>query len=106
LVTIYTNENSECYETYNYPYALGYKLNFKELGLNDFPLFFIIDNKGKIIDLAIFPKIMKKNLKRSLITLDSIYSLAEQKNIPSEKLNIEFNYNKKIKHIYGKLKHI
>jgi hypothetical protein len=103
--TIYTNENSECYETYNYPvYSLGYELDFKELGLNDFPLFFIIDNKGKIIDQAIFPKIVKENLKRSLITLDSIYSLVKKKNIPSEKLNIEFNYNKKNKAYLWKVK--
>ena len=96
--TIYTNGNSECYKTYNYPiYSLGYKLNFKELGLNNFPLFFIIDNKGKIIDQAIFPKIDEGNEKRNFVSLDSIYSLVEKKNIASEKLNIEFNYNKQNK---------
>lgn len=96
--TVYTNENSECYKSYNYPvYSVGYKLNFKELGLNNFPLLFIMDNNGKIIDHAIFPNITNRNEKLNLISLDSIYSLVKKKDIAAEKLNIEFFYNKQDK---------
>ena len=102
---ILTNENKNCSYDFNYPlYSITYNLNFKKSGLRKFSIAFLMDKTGKVIDQLEFPKMKLNSEKLNLIPLKEIHKILGKRNIPTEKLSIEFLFDKKKNTFYWSTK--